>query len=66
MNVNNFENLKELNITQQIKQTLVYEMQEHFIDEPNELVNKLDEYKEIRNSFKKEAHPSCNTFEKIN
>ena len=71
MNVDNFENLKELIITDRIKQTLPYEMQEHFIDElpsikkVHELVNKLDDYEATRRSFKKEAYQSLNSSEKI-
>ena len=47
-------------------------MQEHFIDllknmkRMSELLNKLDVYETTRRSFKKEAHRSCKSSEKIN
>ena len=69
MNVDNFENLKELIIADRIKEILPYEIQEHFIDEfPNinkvdKLVNKLDDYEAT--SFKKEVYRSFNSSEKI-
>ena len=72
MNVYNIKNLKKLIITDRMKQTLPYEMQEQFVYElPNvkkvdELVNKLDDYEAIRRSFEKEAHRSLISFEKVN
>ena len=71
MNVDNFENLKELIIADRIKQTLPYEMQKKFFDElPNvkkvdELENKLHDYEATRHSFKKEAYRSLNSSGKI-
>ena len=61
MHMDNFKHLKKLIVTDSIKQILLYEMQEHFINElPNikkvyELVNNLGDY-EATTRFKKEAH----------
>lgn len=62
LEINTFEELKDLMIADQMKRKVSNEIREHFIDEwskivnPMKLVEKLDEYEKVRLSFKKPGY----------
>ena len=59
LEVNDFEGLRNLMITDQMKRKVPQEIREHFIDEwstiltPSELANKVDEFESCRRTFRK-------------
>ncbi|GFW94632.1 SCAN box domain-containing protein [Trichonephila clavipes] len=67
LQVKTFEQLKDLLITEQLKYRVPAEVREHFLDDwiklktPYELVEKLDEYESIKQSFRREI-PKKNSY----
>ena len=59
-----FNGLKELIITDQLKKKVPYEIRDHFIDswtkitKPSELADKIDEYESVRRTCKKQTNPN--------
>ncbi|GBM77388.1 hypothetical protein AVEN_213851-1 [Araneus ventricosus] len=70
LEVNTFEQLKDLMTTEQLKYRVPVEMREHFLHEwiemktPCDLAEKLDEYESIKQSFRREfPKKNCHKFQ---
>ena len=64
LDIKDFNGLKDLIITDQVKKRVPYEIRDHFMDswtqiiKPSDLANKMDEYESIRRAYKKQNTPN--------